>query len=204
MTPELVGYPSTKIVLGRHSGRHGLKARLSQLGYEINNELLSELYERFTKLADKKKEVFDDDLRILMGDTIENKNEYYSLVHLQITSGSQSIPSAVIKIKVDEKIIQESSTGDGPIDAVFNAIERALEIKSELESYNVRSVTSGRQALGEVLVRIRSNGKSFTGRGISTDIIEASALAYLHALNKKKRYIKQNNQPIAENEFVKV
>lgn len=201
MTPELVGYPKTKIVLGRHSGKHGLKSRLNQLGYEISDEKLIELYEKFTLLADKKKEVFDDDLRILMGDSIERKNEYYKLEHLQITSGSKSIPIAVVKIKVENNSIQESSTGDGPIDAVFNAIERALEIKSELESYNVRSVTSGRQALGEVLVRIRSHSKSFTGRGISTDIIEASALAYLSALNKKNNFSKQNKNKTEDPQF---
>jgi 2-isopropylmalate synthase len=204
MTPELVGYPNTKIVLGRHSGRHGLKARLNQLGYEVNDDKLKEIYEKFTELADKKKEVFDDDLRILMGDTVDHKNDFYTLEHLQITSGSKSIPSAVIKIKVGEEIIQESSIGDGPIDAVFNAIERALGIQSEVESYNVRSVTSGRQALGEVLVRIRSNSKSYTGRGVSTDIIEASALAYLSALNKKKAYLKQLENKIQDDELVNV
>jgi 2-isopropylmalate synthase len=170
----------------------------------LTDEKIVELYEKFTKLADKKKEVFDDDLRILMGDTVTNKNDYYQLEHLQITSGSKSIPSAVVKIKFDEEVIQESSTGDGPIDAVFNAIERALGIESEVESYNVRSVTSGRQALGEVLVRIRSMSKSFTGRGVSTDVIEASAKAYLSALNKKNTYIKQNQNEVNENELVNV
>ncbi len=198
MTPELVGYPNTKIVLGRHSGRHGLKARLNQLGYELTNDKLTKVYEKFTALADKKKEVFDNDLRFLMGDNSNQEKEFYSLNHLQITSGSKSIPNAVIKIKVGEKIIQESAIGDGPIDAVFNAIERALEIKSEVESYNVRSVTSGRQALGEVLVRIRSDSKSFTGRGVSTDIIEASALAYISALNKKIKYQEQQQNKIKE------
>jgi len=204
MTPELVGYPNTKIVLGRHSGRHGLKARLNQLGYELTDEKLIDLYEKFTKLADKKKEVFDDDLRILMGDSVSHNNDYFQLEHLQVTSGSVSIPSAVVKIRVGDNVIQESSTGDGPIDAVFNAIERALAITSEVESYNVRSVTSGRQALGEVLVRIRKNGKSFTGRGVSTDVIEASALAYLNALNKKKLYMKQNEYDVQTHEIVKV
>ena len=123
---------------------------------------------------------------------------------MQVTSGSKSIPSAVIQLRVKNEIIQESATGDGPIDAVFNAIERALNIKSELESYNVRSVTSGRQALGEVLVRIRSNGKSFTGRGVSTDIIEASALAYLHALNKKDNFIKNSDNKLQESDLVNV
>ncbi|PID59375.1 MAG: 2-isopropylmalate synthase [Ignavibacteriae bacterium] len=191
MTPELVGYPNTKIVLGRHSGKHGLKSRLEQLGYELSEERLAKLYLKFTDLADKKKEVFDDDLRILMGDSADKKNYYYTLEHLQITSGSKSIPSAVIQLKVAGEIIQESSIGDGPIDAVFNSIERALKINPEVESYNVRSVTSGRQALGEVLLRLRSkDGKSYTGRGVSTDVIEASALAYLSALNKKRKQTK--------------
>lgn len=204
MTPELVGYPNTKIVLGRHSGRHGLKSRLNQLGYDISDDKMLEIYEKFTNLADKKKEVFDDDLRILMGDTIDKTDDYYSLEHLQIISGTKSIPSAVVKINVNNEIIQESSIGDGPIDAVFNAIERALDIQSEVESYNVRSVTSGRQALGEVLVRIRSNSKSFTGRGVSTDVIEASAHAYLNALNKKLKYLNQQSNKIEENELVNV
>ncbi|MCB9247675.1 MAG: 2-isopropylmalate synthase [Ignavibacteriales bacterium] len=204
MTPELVGYPNTKIILGRHSGRHGLKARLNQLGYEVSEEKLIKLYEKFTKLADKKKEVFDNDLRILMGDTITEKDEFYSLDHLQITSGSKTIPTAVVKIKIEDQIIQESAIGDGPIDAVFNAIERALSIHPEVESYNVRSVTSGRQALGEVLLRIRSNSISFTGRGVSTDVIEASALAYLSALNKKNAHFKLNEKFNKENELTKV
>lgn len=202
MTPELVGYPSTKIVLGRHSGRHGLKARLTQLGYDIDDSKINEIYEKFTDLADKKKEVYDDDLRVLMGDVVIKKNGFYTLEHLQITSGSKSIPTAVVKISVGDNIIQESSIGDGPIDAVFNAIERALNIESRVDSYNVRSVTSGRQALGEVLVRIRSKAKSFTGRGISTDVIEASALAYLSALNKKKKFESQLNYQLEDKELV--
>ncbi len=203
MTPELVGYPSTKIVLGRHSGRHGLKARLTQIGYNLSDDKLAKVYESFTKLADKKKEVFDDDLRILMGDEIAQTNENISLDHLQITSGTKSIPTAVVRIKVEDDIIQESSVGDGPIDAAFNAIERALKINPQVESYNVRSVTSGRQALGEVLVRIRSNSKSFTGRGISTDVIEASALAYISALNKKNAYYKLNKESENKEELTK-
>ena len=188
MTPELVGYPRTKIILGRHSGRHGLKVRLKELGYEVSDQKLDEVYSAFTELADKKKEVFDEDLRIIMGDSVSHKNEHYELNYLHVVSGSGSIPTAVVRIKKDNEIREESSTGDGPVDAVFNAIERALGIKQQIESYNVRSVTSGRQAMGEVLVRIRSNSRSYTGRGISTDIIEASAKAYLNALNKKEEY----------------
>jgi 2-isopropylmalate synthase len=188
MTPESVGIPKNKIVLGRHSGRHGLKARLEELGYKVSEDELNHVYDSFTELADKKKEIFDDDLRILMGDEIHNVNEFYELENIQVNSGTNSIPNAVVKIKVKDQFVEEASIGDGPVDAVFNAIERALKIKSEVESYQVRSVTSGREALGEVLVRIRNNEKSFNGRGISTDIIEASAKAYLSALNQKELY----------------
>lgn len=188
MTPESVGIPKNKIVLGRHSGRHGLKARLEELGYKVSEDELNHVYDSFTELADKKKEIFDDDLRILMGDEIHNINEFYELENIQVNSGTNSIPNAVVKIKIKDQFVEEASIGDGPVDAVFNAIERALKIKSEVESYQVRSVTSGREALGEVLVRIRSNEKSFNGRGISTDIIEASAKAYLSALNQKELY----------------
>lgn len=191
MTPESVGIPSSKIVLGRHSGRHGLKVRLQELGYKVSEEELQKIYEAFTELADKKKEVFDDDLRMLMGDEIQKRDEVYELEYLHVNAGTNLIPNAVLRIRVGDQIIEESSTGDGPVDAVFNAIERALSIKSELESYQVRSVTSGREAMGEVLVRIRSGNRSFTGRGISTDIIEASAKAYLNALNQKDLYNKE-------------
>ncbi|MDR3625941.1 MAG: 2-isopropylmalate synthase [Ignavibacteriaceae bacterium] len=190
MTPASVGVNKTKIILGRHSGRHGLKSRLHELGYKFTEEELPAIYDKFLELADKKKEVFDDDLRVLMGDQIlAAKNERYSLEYLHVMVGTNSIPTATVKIKVGEDCVQESATGDGSVDACFNAIERALNIKSNLESYNVRSVTSGRQAMGEVIVRIRSNEKSFTGRRISTDVIEASAKAFIQALNQQQAYL---------------
>jgi len=184
MTPESVGVGKTKIVLGRHSGRHGLKIRLKELGYQISEEELQKIYDAFLELADKKKEVFDDDLRVLMGDEIYKVDEMYELEYMHVNAGTKTVPTATVRIKTGDNVIQESSTGDGPVDAVFNAIERALEIKPTVESYSVRSVTSGRQALGESIIRIRSGENSFTGRGTSTDIIEASAKAYLQAINQ--------------------
>lgn len=183
MDPEKVGVPKTKIVLGRHSGRHGLKVRLNELGYTLENEELNKIYERFTKLADQKKEIFEDDLRVLMGDESLKENNYCDLDYLHVHIGTHTIPTATVKIKTKDGIKQESSTGDGPVDAVFNAIDRALDTKFKVESYKVRSVTSGREALGEVLIRLKDNGYAFTGRGVSTDIIEASAKAYLQAIN---------------------
>ncbi len=188
MTPESVGVENTKIVLGRHSGRHGLKSRLEKLGYHLNEEELKKAYELFTKLADKKKEVFDDDLRVLMGDEVYKIQEYYELVSFQVSAGNTSIPTATVRIKNKEESFSDSATGDGPVDALFNAIDRALNIHPHVESYQVRSVTSGREALGEVNLRIRYNEHSFTGRGVSTDIIESSAKAYLQAINQQELY----------------
>jgi 2-isopropylmalate synthase len=197
MTPDDVGVPKTKIVLGRHSGRHGLKARLRELGYALNDKDLDRVYKLFTELADKKKEVYDDDLRSLMGDEVLQHNDYYNLEFLQVHLGTHAIPTATIKIKVnDDEVFQESATGDGPVDAIFNAIDRALDLKYTIESYQVRSVTSGRQALGEALLRVRFGDKSFSGRGVSTDIVEASAKAYVNAINQLKTYTL--NEPESE------
>ena len=189
MTPEDVGVTRTKIVLGRHSGRHGLKARLKELGYELKDEELNKIYKLFTDLADKKKEVYEEDLRSLMGDEVYKVNKYYNLDYLQVHLGTHSIPTATIKLRIgEEETVQESATGDGPVDAIFNAIDRVLNMKYTVENYQLRSVTSGRQALGEAQLRIRVNGKSFNGRGVSTDIVEASAKAYINAINELKSY----------------
>ena len=193
MTPETVGVQRTKIVLGRHSGRHGLKARLDELGYTLAKDELNTVYNAFTNLADKKKEVYDDDLRILMGDSKNKNNTIYDLSYMHVFGGSSTIPTATVRIKHDDKTVEDSSTGDGPVDALFNAIDRALNKKPVVESYRVRFVTAGREALGEVAVRIRKNNRAYTGVGVSTDIIEASGKAYIQAINKKEKYERNRN-----------
>ncbi|ARM31207.1 2-isopropylmalate synthase [Prosthecochloris sp. HL-130-GSB] len=186
MTPESVGVPSTHIVLGRHSGKHGLQARLGSLGYQVAGEELEKVYQRFLSIADKKKEVFDDDLRVLMGDELSGPVEPIELDYLHINSGTSSIPTATVRIRRKGKTYEESSIGDGPVDACFRAIERALDIDSLINSYSVRSTTAGRDALGEATVRIRDGERFYSGRGVSTDIIEASARAYLQALSLRE------------------
>ncbi len=183
MTPESVGVPQTTIVLGRHSGKHGLKARLNAIGHKVTGDELEKVYERFLSIADKKKEIYDDDLRVLMGDELNKPLEPLELDYLHINSGTASIPTAAVRIKAKGTTYEESSTGDGPVDACFRAIERALGIGSLLYSYSVRSTTAGRQALGEATVRLKDENRLYTGRGVSTDIIEASAKAYLQALS---------------------
>jgi len=187
MIPEEVGVVKTTMVLGRHSGRHGLKARLEELGYTLDNKELDRIYDLFTKLSDKKKEVFDDDLRTLMGDQVFKEDNYYILEDMQVHLGTNAIPTAAIKLKIGDEVIQESATGDGPVSAVFNAFERILNMEFMIENYQVRSVTSGREALGEALLRIKADGQSYNGRGVSTDVVEASAKAFLVALNQMKK-----------------
>lgn len=189
MTPESVGAIKTKIVLGRHSGRHGLKARLLELGYNLTEEDVDKAYRRFIEIADKKKEVYDEDLRTLMGDEFFKSDGLYHIEYLQVNAGINLIPTATVRIKMKDEIIQESATGDGPIDAILNAIDRALNIKLKVEDYHVRSVTAGREAMGEVTIRIRNENNSYTGKGVSTDIIEASAKAYIQAINYYKNKI---------------
>lgn len=185
MTPESVGITNNKIVLGRHSGRHGLSSRLIKMGYEFTDEQLDIVYDQFLELADKKKEVYDDDLRVLMGDQVVVDVGFYDLEYLHVNLGTTTIPTATVRIKTEEKILEESATGDGPVAACIKAINRALGLgrKIKLEHYQVRSITSGKSALGEVTVRLIIEEAAYTGKGVSTDTIEASAKAYLQSLN---------------------
>ena len=185
MTPESVGIRNNKIVLGRHSGRHGLSIRLKALGYEVTEDKMAHYYERFLELADKKKEIYDEDLRILMGDKAESEQGFYTLDYLHVNLGTATIATATVRIKSEGKTHEESATGDGPVDACFRAINRAIDFQSQtrLEHYQVRSVTAGKGAQGEVTVRIKIGGSAYTGKGVSTDTIRASAKSYLQALN---------------------
>lgn len=205
MEPEEVGFPGTKIVLGRHSGRHGLKSRLSHLGYTLSSEELDHVYDEFVILADKKKEVFDEDLRALMGDTAGDSpnKDLLTLKSFQVTSGSQAIPTATVFLFFHDQMIQGAAVGDGPVDACFNAIENALGVKPKLDSYQVRSITGGRQAMGEAIIRIRSGDHLFSGRAVSTDVLKASAEAYVHAINQllKVKKLHSLKKPEAKSEI---
>lgn len=182
---EKIGVPREEnIVLTRHSGRNGLKARLLALGYQLNEKALDMIYEEFLKLAEKKKEIYDADLEALVRETLKAIPQTYKLLNLQVISGIKVAPTATVILEKNGKIIKESATGDGPIDATMKAIDRIVKIKVELIEFKVKSITSGREAQGEVTLKIKRNGKIFVGSGASTDIIVASAKAYLEALNK--------------------
>jgi 2-isopropylmalate synthase len=184
MKPEDVGVTGTKLVLGKHSGRHAFKERLASLGFALKEDQVEKAFDRFKALADKKKEIFDEDLEAIVDEEISKIPEEVKLEHFYITSGDSVKPSATIKIKYKGKSSESSSGGDGPVDACYKAIDKIVKTGGKLLDYQIKSVTSGKDALGEVSVKIGSKGAVVSGRGASTDIIEASIKAYVNAINK--------------------
>jgi 2-isopropylmalate synthase len=183
LTPESVGVPGSRMVLGRHSGRHGFKARVEELGFELSEQQVDDAYAEFLVLADKKKEIYDADLMALLRNESLSVEESYRLDHLQCTAGIGMVPSATVRILHDGESVQEAAWGDGPVDATYRAINKATGLTPNLENYTIRAVTESSEALAEAVVRIKEDGKIFAGRGISTDIVEASAKAYVNAIN---------------------
>ena len=170
-------------MLGKHSGRHAFRERLKKLGFYLKEKEVNKTFQEFKILADKKKEVFDEDIIAIVEDSVRTIKERYCLEYLQVTSGTNVIPSASLKLKYKKKIVKAASTGDGPVDACYKAIDKATGIKGKLLNYSLRSITGGKDALGDVSVRVKAKGEVISGRGSSTDIIEASAKAYLNAIN---------------------
>jgi 2-isopropylmalate synthase len=184
MKPEDVGVQQSEIILTARSGRHALRHRLSELGYELSDEQLDRAYERFLKVADKKKQIFNEDLAAIVEDELPSIPQAFSLDYIQVSSGTRFVPTATVGLRKNDQIIQEAAYGDGPVDAAYKAIDKITGVKVELADYSLNAATRGKDAMGEVLVRIRDNGRTIIGRGASTDIIEASAKAYLNAINK--------------------
>ncbi len=184
MKPEDVGSPKSKVVLTARTGRHGLRHRLEDIGYTLTSEELDHLYERFLQVADKKKEVFDEDLVALISDEVRAIEYVYELEYLHVASGTGTLPTASVKIKTEGQTKQAAACGDGPVDAAYEAIRIATGQSPKLENYSIRAVTKGKEALGEATVKITDDGHIYIGRGISTDIIEASAKAYIDAINR--------------------
>jgi 2-isopropylmalate synthase len=184
MTPESVGVPKSQLVLGKHSGRHAFKKRLEELGVELSEEDLNKAFGRFKDLCDRKKEVFDEDLLALVEDELLTTGGGYTLEHLQFTSGTNIVPTATVRLKMQEEFYQESAWGDGPVDAAYKSIDLITKIPGKLLEYQIRAITAGKDALGEVTAVVEVDGQRVVGRGSSTDVIEASVRAYLNAINK--------------------
>tara|TARA_A100001037_G_scaffold57629_1_gene49797 strand:- start:1984 stop:3186 length:1203 start_codon:yes stop_codon:yes gene_type:complete len=185
--PKTVGWPSNSLVLGKLSGRAGLRSRLEELGYHLDQEELNEVFEAFKSLADRKREVTDQDLESLMSTTRRTADvpTIYELLHVQVSTGDHEVPTATVKINspTGEEIV-DAATGTGPVDAVYQAINRVIGVENRLTEFRVDAVTEGIDSLGDVTIRIESNSDVYVGRGSDTDIIVASAKAYMNALNR--------------------
>jgi 2-isopropylmalate synthase len=185
MKPDDIGIPASKLVLGKHSGRHAFRERIEHLGYHVSDEQLDKAFEQFKILADKKKEIFDEDLEAIVEELASAEPSVWELVALQTTAGTSVMPTATIKLRSpDGQVFQDAATGDGPIDAVYSTIQRICNVSVELADYQIRAITGGKEAQGEVNLEIKTDGRSIRGRAVSTDIIEASAKAYLAAINR--------------------
>ncbi len=182
-----LGWPSggAEIILGKTSGRHGFKSRLEALGYELTDEELSRAFLAFKELADKKQEVDDRDLEALVADKMRTSEELYHLDFVQVSCGDHATPTATVRlIAPDGAVLADAALGTGPVDAVYRAINRIIQVPNVLTEFTVKSVTQGIDAQGEVIIRIESDGRTYSGRGADTDIIVASAKAYMNALNR--------------------
>jgi 2-isopropylmalate synthase len=186
MTPESVGVKTNSIVLGKHSGRHALNKKYEEMGYTLSRPELDKAYKLFTKLADQKKEIFEEDLMAILHDGIAQIPERFKLRAVQATAGTSTLATALVTLADTETEISDTQTaaGDGPVNAIYEAIDKITGLKGGLVDYTVRSITRGADAVGEVFVHVEFDGVSYTGKAASTDIVDASARAYLNAVNK--------------------
>ena len=184
MRPEDVGMTESRVVLTARTGRHGLRDRIQKLGYRLNEEELNQAYQRFLSVADKKQEVFDEDVVAILRDEVHPLPEIYHLEYLHIYSGTSAIPTATVKLRMPDGTREGASIGDGPVDAAYRAIAQVTNTSAKLVRYDIRAVTSGTEAMGEATVQLEDGRGRVIGRGASTDVIEASAKAYIDGLNK--------------------
>ncbi|MDQ0219406.1 2-isopropylmalate synthase [Peribacillus cavernae] len=186
ISPDLVGLSSNAMVLGKHSGRHAFKSRLEQLHLDVTDEEMNRLFVQFKELADKKKEMTDEDLAALvLEEKLSKDNRFFELVSLQISYGTNQVPTATVTLRdPDNETIQEASTGAGSIEALYNTLERCVGDKVNLLDYRIQSVGAGRDALAQVYVKMRYRDTETSGRGLAQDVLEASAKAYLNAINR--------------------
>jgi len=184
MSPEDVGIRTTELVLGKHSGRHGLRHRLTALGIKLSDKEFEPIYGKFLDLADKKKQVYDDDLMLLVRDEEADPTTVYVLDHMQVITGTSAVPTATVQLKKGEEVLRDASCGDGPVDAVLQTIDRITGVHGKLIDFSLQAVTVGQDAMGEASVGVAFGSETMTGKAASTDIVEASARAYLSCVNR--------------------
>jgi 2-isopropylmalate synthase len=184
MRPQSIGLEQNKLVMGKLSGRHAFRQRLEELGYKLTEDEVNHAFDRFKRLADHKKEIYEEDLEVIVSEELAKMSERVVLKSFHVESGTNETPTATVELQIDGHSITKTGTGDGPVDAVYRTIAAITNTKSKLLMFGVNAITSGTDAQGEVSVRIEENGRTVTGHGADTDIITAAARAYLNALNK--------------------
>ncbi|MGH2687173.1 MAG: 2-isopropylmalate synthase [Actinomycetota bacterium] len=188
MNAEDIGNDGSRIVLGKHSGRHAFVEALRKLGFELDADALGRAFARFKDLADRKISLSDADLEAIVADQLgDAESEVFRLESMQVAGGTHLSPTATVRVRRDGRVVEESALGDGMIDAAWGAIQRAVGVQARLEHFGVSSVTGGSDALGDVVVQLEVDGRVFTGRGISADVVEASARAFISAVNRAVR-----------------
>ncbi|MEA2059651.1 MAG: 2-isopropylmalate synthase [Thermodesulfobacteriota bacterium] len=199
MKPETIGLNRNKLVLGKHSGRHALHAHIADMGYNFSEEELNTVFKKFKHLADRKKNILDEDIEALINEGVLRSNEVFTLDYLHVACGTTVYPTATVHLHINKRMTKGTTEGNGPIDAVFNTISRLTDTKSELLRFSISALTSGTDAQGEVTVRLREDGMVALGKGADPDIITASALAYINGLNRLE-YLKEN--PVVKPETI--
>jgi len=184
MRPEDIGIDGSQLVLGKHSGRHAIMDRLSKMGFKMKPHELECAYKRFVELADKKKNVYDDDLATIARDEMEEVDAVYVLDYLHVSTGTKTVPTATVRLKKGNEVIQDAACGDGPVDAALKTIDRITGIQGKLLEYNIQAVTIGKDAQGEVSIRAAFGTEEINGKAASTDVVQASAIAYLSCVNR--------------------
>jgi 2-isopropylmalate synthase len=190
MKPESVGITKSSLVLGKHSGRHAFRERIEEMGHTFSDAEINLAFKRFKALSDMKKNVYDEDIEMIIMDEIYKIPEKYKVVYLNVTCGNNTIPTATVKLEIDGTVVQDVGFGDGPVDATFKIIKKMVKAGSKLLKFSVNSITRDMDAQGEVFVKIEEKGSTVIGKGRDTDIIVASARAYINALNKLE-YVKK-------------
>lgn len=191
MAPETVGLARNRLVLGKHSGRHAFRDKLTQMGYDLSKEELDRLFAKFKELSDKRKEILEEDIEVLVAEEILRVPDRYELAYLNVVSGTVEVPTATVKLRIGGEEIKGAGFGVGPIDAAFNTIAKMTGSSSKLMRFSVNAITGGMDAQGEVTVRLQENGFVALGKGADPDIITASAKAYINGLNRLE-YLKEN------------
>jgi len=191
MEPQTIGLSSNRLVIGKHSGRHAFKEKLGEMGYDLSQDDLNRLFEKFKELADKRKEILNEDIEALVAEEILRVPDIYKLEYLNVVSGTVAVPTATVKLKIKGRDAQNAGFGVGPIDATFNTIAKMVGSRSKLVRFSVNSISGGMDAQGEVTVRLKENELVALGKGADSDIITASAKAYINGLNRLE-YMKRN------------